>query len=291
MKIKDTTYKSGEMEKMGMRKGVPHAKCSPLCAIKEKLQELWDRAYGCINKINDITPDGDGKFSIQAGSNIQLTEISNGLKIDTTGGVTYYTTTDPKLEIDNDALTIETVGVASQDDLDLAASGVTTNANAISDIIDGTTTVSKATDAVNAAYIENSTNSIGSDTKPVKVVNGKAVEVTQELATKNNVYFTAGDTFTSSTSIVVSGFIAGSQDGAYVEFPLWKSCENVTPTVTIMNFSLRGITATEAKTITAVSVAKSTPNLLRLGLTFNSATSNPVNSPITAFIDLSITFS
>ncbi len=62
---------------MGMRKGVPHAKCSPLCAIKEKLQELWDRAYGCINKINNITPDGDGKFSIQAGSNIQLTDISN----------------------------------------------------------------------------------------------------------------------------------------------------------------------------------------------------------------------
>lgn len=166
---------------MGMRKGVPHAKCSPLCAIKEKLQELWDRAYGCINKINNITPDGDGKFSIQAGSNIQLTEISNGLKIDTTGGVTYYTTTDPKLDIDNDALTIETAGVASQDDLDTVAGGVTTNANAISDIIDGTTTVSKAVDATNAAYIEGATNTIGSDTKPIKIVNGKAVPVTNDL--------------------------------------------------------------------------------------------------------------
>ena len=144
-------------------------------------------------------------------------------------------------------------------------------------------------DSANAKAVDEGT--VGSDTKPIKIVNGVATEVSNELATKNSVYFVSGETFTSGSSIVVSGFIAGSQTGAYVEFPLWKSCENVTPTVTVTGFSLRGITASETKTISAVSVAKSTPGLLRLGLTFSSATSNPINSPITAFIDLSITFS
>lgn len=222
---------------MGMRKGVPHAKCSPLCAIKEKLQELWDRAYGCINKINDITPDGDGKFSIQAGSNIQLTEISNGLKIDTTGGVTYYTTTDPKLDIDNDALTIETAGVASQDDLNTVAGGVTTNANAISDIVDGTTTVGSA------AHIVSDSFNAGSDTKPVKIVNGVATPVTNDL-TENT---TATIPITVDTNYISGGSVTAAKFGKVV----LVSLQSVSFIATC--------SATECITIPNVSVSTASP--------------------------------
>lgn len=108
---------------MGMRKGVPHAKCSPLCAIKEKLQELWDRAYGCINKINDITPDGDGKFKINAGSGIVVSPDGNGIEI--SAASVSYTGVDP-IVVDNDTLEISAPTVATQDDLAAKADKATT---------------------------------------------------------------------------------------------------------------------------------------------------------------------
>lgn len=108
-----------------MRKDVPHAKCSPICAIKESLQALWARAGNCINKVNDVSPDGDGNFSITGGDNVVIGSTQNGITIDTTGAVAYYTTDDTKLSIDNNDLKISTVGVASTADVAAVAADVT----------------------------------------------------------------------------------------------------------------------------------------------------------------------
>lgn len=58
--------------------------CGPCCSWKEKFNQLWDRAIGCITKINNITPDGDGKFEIRGGTGVQVTPISNGVEINST---------------------------------------------------------------------------------------------------------------------------------------------------------------------------------------------------------------
>ena len=143
-----------------MKRKIPGNKCGCCCTLKEKLNTLWNRAIGCINKVNEITPDGDGKFTVEAGDNILLTEISNGMRISTTGGISYYSAGDTYIDIDNNDLEISLVnpgqsgGVALHDDLD-------TVATALSDLLNGGT--------------------VGSDTKPVKIVSGVATPVTDDL--------------------------------------------------------------------------------------------------------------
>ena len=63
------------------RRGVPDGGCSMCCRLKEKLEYLWDHTMGAIKSIRNITPDGDGNFDIQAGSNIEITPVSNGLSV------------------------------------------------------------------------------------------------------------------------------------------------------------------------------------------------------------------
>ena len=76
------------------RRGVPcgctdNGGSSGCCGLKEKLAVLWDRTIGSILRINGISPDGDGDFTIEAGSNITLTETGtgNGIRIDSTATV------------------------------------------------------------------------------------------------------------------------------------------------------------------------------------------------------------
>ena len=63
------------------RRGVPDGGCGMCCRLKEKLEYLWDHTMGAIKSIRNITPDGDGNFDIQAGSNIEITPVSNGLSV------------------------------------------------------------------------------------------------------------------------------------------------------------------------------------------------------------------
>lgn len=139
------------------RRNVPCSPCSggsssgDCCGLKEKLRILWDRTIGSILRINGISPDGDGDFSIEAGDNINITQVGtgNGLRIDTTGGVSYYTSGDSYVNVDNNDLEISvnvgTGGLATDTDLQTVAGAVT-------DILDGTSTVPNATDAVNATH-------------------------------------------------------------------------------------------------------------------------------------------
>ena len=159
------------------------------CGLKEKLAILWDRTIGSILRINGISPDGDGDFTIEAGDNINLTETGtgNGIRIDTTGGVSYYESGDAYVNVDNNDLEITvnagvTGGLALQDDLD-------TVTGAVNSILDGTTTVPKATDAT---YLGSNSAIVGSDTKPIKIVNGQAVAVTDDLAKNNAVVHNTG---------------------------------------------------------------------------------------------------
>ncbi len=176
------------------RKGIPDGGCSMCCRLKQKLDELWQRTSGCILRIRGISPDGQGDFALEAGTNINITEVSNGVRIDTTGGVSYYEPADAYVTIDNDTLEIGVVagvqdGLATQNDLETVASAVT-------NIIDGTTEVAEAahadtadsatsagsaTNATNAQYLGSSSSNVGSDVKPVKIVNGQAVEVANNL--------------------------------------------------------------------------------------------------------------
>lgn len=166
------------------------------CGLKEKLATLWDRTIGSILRINGITPDGDGDFTIEAGDNINLTEVGtgNGIRIDTTGGVSYYDSGDQYVNVDNNDLEITVNagspgGLALQNDLD-------TVAVAVNDILNGTSTVpeathatnadsaTSATNATNATYLGDNTTTVGDDTKPVKIVNGQAVAVAKDLQVK-----------------------------------------------------------------------------------------------------------
>ena len=164
------------------RRNVPCSPCSggsssscSCCGIKEKLRILWDRTIGSILRINGISPDGDGDFTIEAGDNINITQVGtgNGLRIDTTGAISYYSAGDSYIDVDNNDLEISLVnpgatgGVALHDDLALVA-------GAVSDILDGTTTVPHAGDA---QYLGSSTSNVGSNTKPIKIVNGQAVAI------------------------------------------------------------------------------------------------------------------
>lgn len=173
-----------------MRRGTPccgneRIRCNPLA---EKLQHLWDRTIGSIVRINDISPDGDGDFTIEAGENIRITEqgTGNGIRIDTTGGVSYYSAAeDSGITVDNTNLKIGTNGLAKQSDLETVADAALQNSEDIADILDGTKSATRATNAdsaVNAQYLGSSSANIGSDTRPVKIVNGQAVEVSRDMA-------------------------------------------------------------------------------------------------------------
>ena len=186
------------------RRGVPcgctdNGGSSGCCGLKEKLAVLWDRTIGSILRINGVSPDGDGDFAIEAGDNINITETGtgNGLRIDTTGGVSYYESGDAYVNVDNNDLEITvnagvTGGLALQDDLD-------TVTGAVNSILDGTTTVPKATDATNATsatnatYLGSNSANVGSDTKPIKIVNGQAVAVTDDLAINSTVVHNTGN--------------------------------------------------------------------------------------------------
>ena len=185
------------------RRGVPDGGCSMCCRLKQKLDELWQRTTGCILRIRGITPDGQGDFALEAGTNINITEVSNGVRIDTTGGVSYYEPADGYVEIDNNTLEIGVKagvqdGLATQNDLETVASAVT-------NIIDGTTQVTDAAhadSADSATYLGSSSSNVGSDTKPIKIVNGQAVAVTNDLLTKVSMimaFNTTGETIAANT--------------------------------------------------------------------------------------------
>lgn len=118
------------------RKDVPYpAGRGVICAIKEELRALWARAGNCINKINNITPDGDGKFEINAGTGIIVSPDGNGIEI--SAASVSYTGVDP-IVVDNDTLEISAPTVATQDDLAAKADKATTLAGY--GITDGVTT-------------------------------------------------------------------------------------------------------------------------------------------------------
>lgn len=86
------------------RKGVPCG-CTDnegCCGLKEKLAILWDRTIGSIIKINDQTPDGDGKFRVQGGDNIEVSDISNGIEIGMKNPLTDDVTIQADLTVDGD---------------------------------------------------------------------------------------------------------------------------------------------------------------------------------------------
>lgn len=225
------------------RRNVPCSPCSggsssgDCCGLKEKLRILWDRTIGSILRINGISPDGDGDFTIEAGDNIQLTErgTGNGLRISTTGGISYYESGDSYVNVDNNDLEISvnvgTGGLAKDDDLQTVAQAVT-------DILDGTSTVPEAThatsadsatsagsatNATNTQYLGSASSNVGDNTHPIKIVNGVAVVIPNEFVTIDTIQtITAKKRFNSSTlTIYKNTNIASnpsSYDACYLQF-------------------------------------------------------------------------
>ena len=60
-----------------------------------------------IRTINTMNADTDGNFTVTGGPAVIITTVTNGIKIDYTGGLVYYTNTDGNLVIDPDNLTID----------------------------------------------------------------------------------------------------------------------------------------------------------------------------------------
>lgn len=92
------------------RRNVPCSPCSGgssscgCCGLKEKLRILWDRTIGSIISINGITPDGDGNFTVQAGNNIDITPVSNGIKVDMENPLTSDVQIDADLVVNGDII-------------------------------------------------------------------------------------------------------------------------------------------------------------------------------------------
>ena len=60
-----------------------------------------------IRTINTMNADTQGNFTITGGPAVIITTVTNGIKIDYTGGLVFYTNTDGNLVIDPDNLTID----------------------------------------------------------------------------------------------------------------------------------------------------------------------------------------
>lgn len=185
------------------------------CRLKMKLEELWQRTSGCILKIRGVTPDGAGNFELEAGQNVNISEVSNGLRISTTGGVSYYTSDDPQLDIDNGDLKISLVDVAKDSDLDAVAQNVANIINGTTQIgdaahADTADSATSATDSVNAQYLGSSKNNAGSDTKPIKIVKGQAVAVTNALALDSAVIHKTGNETKAGSLQVGKLYLASS---------------------------------------------------------------------------------
>ena len=101
------------------RRNVPCSPCgdgsgcqSGCCGLKEKLAILWDRTIGSILKINNITPDGEGKFTVKGKYFTTINNDTNGIEVSTP-----IYNTDNNLEINSGLKTIdlaEDVTIADQ---------------------------------------------------------------------------------------------------------------------------------------------------------------------------------
>lgn len=60
---------------MGARKGISGGKCSPWCAIKEKLDTLWSRTHNAYTKLNGIEGDGTQNLILEAGHNMDIVTV------------------------------------------------------------------------------------------------------------------------------------------------------------------------------------------------------------------------
>ena len=143
---------------MSRRKGTPCAcDCADPCGNK-------------VRKINGISPDPNGRFTIAAGPGIGITEDQNGITIDAAAASGVLTINGQSPDSDGDfSPVIETINGQSPD-----ANGD------FSPVVQTINGQSPDADGDLSGLIEGSGN-IGGDLKPIKIVNGEAIAVINEL--------------------------------------------------------------------------------------------------------------
>lgn len=124
------------------RKGIGKDCCGDPCGNK-------------IRKINGISPDPNGEFSIEAGTGITVTGDENGVIIDASRAVGILTVNDEPPDADGN------IKISGGSHVNVSESD--------SEIV------------IDTSGLVEGSGSIGSDVKPIKIVNGQAVAVTNDL--------------------------------------------------------------------------------------------------------------
>lgn len=146
-------------------------------------------------------------------------------------------------------------------------------------------------DGVNNRMIAPASN-VGSDAKPVKVVGGELIPVAKDLVAKEDLFFKAGDTYSTPSSFVFYGFVANSTD-LFIDIKLPKLLDRAA-TISITSIEVKGVNAAMSSGTNPVQSV--TPNVqtfdtVRLGVKFTNAHGLTADRPCTGFISYSITVS
>lgn len=139
-------------------------------------------------------------------------------------------------------------------------------------------------DGVNEKMIAPASN-IGSDNRPIKIVNGEPVIVSEDLIRKSDLYFKAGDTYTTPSSFVYYGFVS-SANAVFIDIKLPKFLDR-TITLTVDSISVNGVNgsfSSSTNPVSSVAVNQQTPSTIRLGITFTNNHSLTADRPCSGFI-------
>ena len=144
-------------------------------------------------------------------------------------------------------------------------------------------------DGVNQKIIAPS-SAVGSDVKPVKIVDGAPVAVTDDLIPKKDLFFQQGSVFTTPSSYVYYGFVDNATR-LYIDIKLPKLLDrNFTIEVTALDVcGVDGSFTISSNPIASVVTNNQTLDTIRLGVVFTNPHGLGTRKPVSGFISYKLT--
>lgn len=180
------------------RQDVPYG--GAICRLKERIAEIWDKLGEKLHSINGVEGDAAGNVQIVSGDAAVVVtsdqvnhEIEIALDSSQLPSAAVQSVNGQTGAVALDAGDIPTVGGDVQADLQDLANDISGNTAAINAEALARANADSALQAnintANAAIAlkVGGSGNIGSDTKPIKIVNGDAVAVTDDLQTSQDV--------------------------------------------------------------------------------------------------------
>ena len=131
---------------------------------------------------------------------------------------------------------------------------------------------------------------VGDDTHPIKIVNGIATAVTDDLIKKSSLFFSQGSTVTTGSSYVYYGFV-DTATRVFITINLPKLLDRPF-TLSITSMEVKGVNGSftlSSNPISTIATNNQTFDTIRVAVTFTNAHGLTLNTPISGFLTYTLT--